>query len=623
MVPSMPREGLTRRTVLGALSTAGAMSLAGCGGGGGNGNGGITASDGELGERVPTLTAQHYSGWYQKENAAQILSQQLPERLGIEVEASAIDTLTLVGNLSNDSRTSSIPLYYLSVDTDGAFAHERLTAEKAGSAGPNQSQYTNCRYSALMHGQRRVPDTDQRVEVMNHAQSIMSNDLGAINLGIPFDNRWAYRTDQLSFNEDRAGIGSLYPTNTRMWTTFETVGDTERLEIANDQGFLYSNQIPYSVSSPVGQWNNQIHSRLFYQDENLEFMNGDLAESVEVSDDGLEYTVQLVDDATFHNGDPVTAEDVKFSYEWLIANPGFFFEAPRTTYEVEVVDETTARFNLDEPYSPLVLRDFHTWGILHRDTWVDAGALENAQEARPSGEEMVGSGPYEITSFTAQEGLTMEPYTDHHHWDPDPSASIGMNVYSDVTSIFSALQAGDIVAGPVRPPQQEQIEASEDNNIQVIQGSSSTALQLMPQHSMAPTKFSEFREALAMAINYQEIENLVTLGYREPDIYAGVASKSFPFRAPDDMLYEQGNGNVAGDPEAARQLLEEAGWGYDEDGMLHYPVDADLSPPWEAEGTPDPDDYPCLKEGEEGDPQYVQPDLEELDLPVDLDEYMI
>jgi peptide/nickel transport system substrate-binding protein len=62
------------------------------------------------------------------------------------------------------------------------------------------------------------------------------------------------------------------------------------------------------------------------------------------------------------------------------------------------------------------------------------------------------------------------------------------------------------------------------------------------------------------------------------------------------MLYEQGNGSVTGDEEAARQVLSEAGWGWDDNGNLHYPPDADLSPKWPKGSIPPVGDIPCLNE---------------------------
>lgn len=610
-------QAINRRDLLSGLSAAGAMALAGCGGDGGGGG----AED--LGERVPTQTLQYYSGWYQMESAAGALEQQLPDRIGLNIEPAPLDVATAVANFLGDTRESSLPMLYPAATLDGTNTLENVAANHAGSApGANASHYTNCSYSVLVKEQRKIVDDDKRNEVLDHAQSILSNDLAAINLGLPFDNTWAYRTDQLDFDEDLVGFSTLFPSNTDLWSTLENVGNQEFLEFATTQTQYYTDTNIYANEDTVGPWQNLIHSKLFYVDSSKEvpeFMNSDLAESVEVSDDGLEYTVNLVEDATFHNGDPVTADDVKFSYEWLSANPGAFIGAPPVELEVEAVDETTAVFSLDEPYAQIITADFHTWAILHRDTWEEAGAWENPADTRPDPEDLVGNGPFELTSFTSGQGLTMEPYTDHHTFDPNPDVQISMNVFTDQTSLFSSIRGGDITAGLVTPPQREQIREQYSDEIGIAPGNSTSQLFIAPQLSMAPTKFSEFRKAVAHAVNYQEIEALTTLGEQEPDLYSHFFPPFHPRRPANEMLYEQANGNVEGDPEAARQVLTDAGWGLDSNGNLHYPQDADLSPRWEPMGTPDPDDYPCI----DSEGNYTRPPDDEVDLPIDIDEYIV
>jgi len=420
------------------------MALAGCGGDGGGGSGGEN-----LGERVPTQTLQHYTGWYQMESAAEALSQQLPERLGLDVEIAALDVATAVGNVFSDNRFSSMPIYYISNTQDGTIAWERYVADLAGNPGGNVSQWPNCAYSVLMREQRKIPDQERRTEVLQEAQSIRSNDLAVINLGLPFDNTWAYRPGRVQVDESRVGNGSFSPQNTRLYESMSPAGDNEFIEIADNQTYYYNDTNIYANANQAGPWQNLLHSKLFYYDidnEDPGFMNADLAKSVDVSDDGLEYTVNLADDATFHNGDPVTAEDVKFSFELLAGNADIFLDAPNVGLTVEAVDDTTARFQLDKPYAPLVTRDFHTWAILHRDTWVDAGALDDPENARPDPDDLVGSGPWQLTGFTSGEGLTAEPYTDHHTFDPNPDAKLSFNVFTDQTSLFSSLRSGDIHA---------------------------------------------------------------------------------------------------------------------------------------------------------------------------------
>jgi peptide/nickel transport system substrate-binding protein len=101
-----------------------------------------------------------------------------------------------------------------------------------------------------------------------------------------------------------------------------------------------------------------------------------------------------------------------------------------------------------------------------------------------------------------------------------------------------------------------------------------------------------------MALNRQKINNLGFLGETEPEYAGTLFTNVHPWRPPDDRLTKFTE-EPEGEPEAARQLLEDAGYGYDGDGNLHYPPDADLTPLWPAEELPPEEDFPCLSESEE------------------------
>lgn len=83
----------------------------------------------------------------------------------------------------------------------------------------------------------------------------------------------------------------------------------------------------------------------------------DLATRYEVSPDGLEYTFYLRQGVKFHNSDPLTAEDVKFTFDRLRApNSGYSYGSQvETISEVQVLDPSTVKFKLSKPTVPLLI----------------------------------------------------------------------------------------------------------------------------------------------------------------------------------------------------------------------------------------------------------------------------
>jgi peptide/nickel transport system substrate-binding protein len=100
----------------------------------------------------------------------------------------------------------------------------------------------------------------------------------------------------------------------------------------------------------------QVYSTLMLLDPDANPIPG-LAESHEISEDGLEYTFKLREGVTFHNGDPLTAEDVKFSFDRLRApDSGYSYGSQvETIDEVEVVDPLTVKFKLSQVTGPFLI----------------------------------------------------------------------------------------------------------------------------------------------------------------------------------------------------------------------------------------------------------------------------
>src|SRR3954462_15915715 len=169
-----------------------------------------------------------------------------------------------------------------------------------------------------------------------------------------------------------------------------------------------------------------------------------LAESWSVSEDGRTYDFVLRDGAKFHNGDPVTVEDVKFTFDRY---RGTSHELMRTRVAaVEIQDPLHVRFRLAEPWP-----DFLTFYA----TTTGAGWIVPKKHIEKIGEEAfkkapIGAGPYKFVSFKPGIELALEAFDGY--WRKTPSAKrLTLRVIPDEATRLAALKNGEIdVAYSVR-----------------------------------------------------------------------------------------------------------------------------------------------------------------------------
>jgi len=162
----------------------------------------------------------------------------------------------------------------------------------------------------------------------------------------------------------------------------------------------------------------------------------DLAESVNVSDDGLTYTINLVDGATFHSGRPVRAADVKYSIE-RIREIGVRASQFAAVESIETPDARTVVLRLSEPFAPLLSYLANPMNAIVDREVVEAndGSLDAVD---------AGSGPFRLAEWRRDQRVVLEkhegyhvdgrPYLDHVVFRPIP----------DETSRTTALRTGEV-----------------------------------------------------------------------------------------------------------------------------------------------------------------------------------
>jgi peptide/nickel transport system substrate-binding protein len=265
-----------------------------------------------------------------------------------------------------------------------------------------------------------------------------------------------------------------------------------------------------------------------------------LAESI-VQKDELTWDVTVRPDVRFSSGLPVTAADVVFSYESMLA-PGSDSVYHKTNSEryvkVEAISERTARFFLRRPLATLLTDLDH--GILSaRDA--DAGGR--------FGGKPVGAGPYRVVELTASHAL-LEPNRYYHLGQPriprvdirfvrDPAARILMLVGGSADLLQNAVRL-DLVDDVAR-----------NERVALESGPSQILTYLMFNNEDPILAKKQVRQALALAIDREKIIEAKFSG--RAVLATGLIPPGFPFYEPDVPRWGY-------DPARAAQLLDEAGY---------------------------------------------------------------
>lgn len=274
-----------------------------------------------------------------------------------------------------------------------------------------------------------------------------------------------------------------------------------------------------------------------------------LAQSWEVSDDGLTVTFNLVDNARFHDGQPVTSEDVAFSIMTIKEKHPFqTMFAPVET--IETPDPLTAVFRLSQPHPALLLALSPALApILPKHVYGDGQDVA----AHPANNAPVGSGPFKLREFSPGEAIVLEKNTDFFIEGRPHLDEIVIRLVSDASSILISMESGESDMFPFMSGSQEIRRLSAANGIGVTdQGYAGIGPINWLAFNTKSEKLSDVRvrQAIAYAVDRDFIINALHRGVSSPQ--RGPIIEGSPFFEPDVNAYDV-------DLDRARALLAEAG----------------------------------------------------------------
>ncbi len=224
--------------------------------------------------------------------------------------------------------------------------------------------------------------------------------------------------------------------------------------------------------------------------------DGDLAESWEVTDDGLEWTFKLREGVTFHNGDPFTAADVVYTYE-RSSDPEQSIHAGVLTNvtSVEAKDDYTVKFVLAQPQASFLTKTLER-ASGRAMTIVNRRAIEE-MGLDQYGLMPVGTGPYKVTQHQLGQGVVLEKYDDYFDSERPVLDKITYIPIPEPEPLAAALEAGDIQLIGGNPPAAELVDrfvANPDLTVSEITGPGFQALWMNPHRD--PFKVEDFNKSV-------------------------------------------------------------------------------------------------------------------------------
>ncbi len=291
--------------------------------------------------------------------------------------------------------------------------------------------------------------------------------------------------------------------------------------------------------------------------DDLTALEPGLATSWEVSDDGLTYTFHLRDGVTFSSGNPMTAEDVRFSWMRLKnikGNPSFYADAIDS---ITVVDDLTLEVTLSAP-TPAFLSIVTVPAMSVTDSAVvkehggtdaaDADSTDAAQNYLD--QNSAGTGPFILTGWTPNTEATMVR-NDSYWAGPAKISGVTLTQVNDSTTALQQLQRGDLdIVDNLEKDLTDQVTANSSLKLEQGKSLNISYLAMSPNGTLGgPLASQAARQAVAYAIDYQGIADGLLLGYTDrPAAMLPVGIQG----SDPSIRYER-------DLDKSRQLLTEAG----------------------------------------------------------------
>ena len=290
----------------------------------------------------------------------------------------------------------------------------------------------------------------------------------------------------------------------------------------------------------------QIYNGLVKYDKTLAIV-GDLAESFDISPDGLTITFHLRKGVSWHDGAPFTSRDVLYTYRVVVdpATPTAYAEDFKQVKTIAAPDDHTVKVSYATPFAPALA----SWSM----NILPAHLLEGKDITKsPLARNPVGTGPYRFKEWVAGQKIVLDVNTDYFEGRPYIDRYI-YRIIPDSSTMYMELKAGAIDLMGLTPVQFARQTTSTDFTSRFNKYRYPSSGYVYMGYNLRHPLFGDkrIRQAMTAAINKDELVHGVLFG---------MGQKAHGPIVPGRWAYNPNVKDITYDPQHATKLLAQAGW---------------------------------------------------------------
>jgi len=546
------RKKNRREFIRAAGATGLAIGVAGCSSNGdGNGNGASGAE--ELGEQVREINfVIPTSGANPFRNEIGVITAENWEEIGFEVDLEELEFGAHVDKAVVEQDFDASLLGWGGtperIDPD-IFIFDMHHSSTTGEGGRNTPGYSNPEYDELAELQVTQADPDERRETVFEAQEILARDQPRTYIANE-GGMHPYASARVDNIDPTLGEGL-----NSFWNMISvTPLDDDTVTMGYPSEIISLNPMQ-DLATPDRQFVRLIYDQLYrIGPDGLPQPWAAVDEPV-IEDDGRTYTVEIRDDMTFHDGEEVTIDDIEFTYN-------LYQDSPTYSSLVSVIDEIDTSgneitFHLGEQYAPFTANVLGQVYLFPEHIW---GDVEPEDLSDFQDENWIGSGPFQFEDWERQAELQLRAFDDHFN-RPNTDRFIRIPGAS-VSQLLGDLESGqiDFMGAVPQPTALNRVE--EDEDLANAEFNAIGYAKIAYNMRREPLDDRHVRRALSYCVPKTEYVEFIRDGMGTVT-HSTISEHNEFWHNPDVEQFDL-------DLDAARQELEEGGYGWDGDELLHH-----------------------------------------------------